>query len=316
MWAWLASCALGSEVRTEPRDATPFEAWLPEEQQAARWLGERPCASRPKLLPGLQQICMGRDVEGGLLAGLFTSQAVAGAAILVADDDDGAAGGTLVVAAADTLVYSVFDGILTEQRARGMAYVPLEAGGNVWAAPFRPRVFLRPNVLFGTLVLATGGIVLQSAIDPMPPPTFAPPNVFGAHPPPAVGYPALVALNGGLMLQVATAEEIAFRGWVQSGLARSTSELGGVALGSLIFGLAHTTNVLFMPPEDRVPYLLYAVPYITLTGTWLSWTYHREGYELGPSVAEHFWYNLAVSTAATLLDPEHHLFSLRFGGPF
>jgi membrane protease YdiL (CAAX protease family) len=312
MWSF-ALPVLASEVRLDLQ-----APWLPEERQAAGWISDDQCSPGQSIVPGLWQLCTGREVEGGLLLGLTAVEAAAGVAVLLSTPPQGgvfdSGRTTLLVAASEPMIYSAFDALLASQRARRLPYVPLESGAEIWSAPFRPQVVLRPPVLLGTLALASGAVALDAATRDVPTPTFDRPNLLGAHPPAALGYPAIALLNGGLMLQVATAEEIAFRGHLQSALVRGTGEGGGLVLGSLIFGASHATNALMLEPEQRRPYLLYSLPYITLTGTWLSWVYHQSDYKLSSSVAGHFWYNVLVSTAGAVLDPEHHLFSLQLGG--
>jgi membrane protease YdiL (CAAX protease family) len=118
-----------------------------------------------------------------------------------------------------------------------------------------------------------------------------------------------MVLSAGLMQHVAIAEEVAFRGVVQSGLTRATNESAGWVWGSLIFGGSHAVNALFLPQEEVVPYLAISVPWITLTGSWLGLVYRWGDYSLTGPVAVHFWYNLIVSGAAFAADPEHHMFS-------
>ena len=110
------------------------------------------------------------------------------------------------------------------------------------------------------------------------------------------------------MSHVAVAEEIAFRGLVQSGAARATSELGGFAIGTAVFGPFHALNALVLPEEERLSYLAIGVPWITLTGSWLGLVYMWGDYRLGGPIAVHWWYNMLISAAAFAANPEDNLF--------
>jgi membrane protease YdiL (CAAX protease family) len=105
--------------------------------------------------------------------------------------------------------------------------------------------------------------------------------------------------------QVAAAEEIAFRGLLQSGLARRYGETQGWLAGSLLFGLFHASNVVFLAPDQRVDYLVKSVPFITALGAYLGWVYRERGYSLSSSAAVHFWYDFLLEAVVFALDPKN-----------
>ncbi len=290
--AWIVVAA-AQPLRPARTSAT--EPPLPEELEAAEQL--RKCRVRRFMtyVPGSWSACMGRKAEGAALAALTGTQLAAGVAVLAADPptreelglfDNGHL--TFLLGATLPLVYESGRATLDLQRARRLPYVPRDTTGELFRAPFRPRVLARPDVAIGTLVLAGGAVALNAALGEPVRPMLGSPNVLGARPPPDLGYPALTLLHGGLMMQVATAEEIWFRGIVQSGLTRKTNPTSGWLLGSLVFGAVHVANLPFIPRAERPRYLAAAVPYITVAGSWLGLTYRWSGYSLAPPVAVHF----------------------------
>ena len=72
----------------------------------------------------------------------------------------------------------------------------------------------------------------------------------------------------------------------------------------------------FIDARDRVKYLYAAVPFITVLGSYLGWTYHDAGYELSTPVAIHFWYDFLVEAVDFLADPKNSPLSMRLGFAF
>ena len=140
---------------------------------------------------------------------------------------------------------------------------------------------------------------------------FERPNLFGRTVNTLPGMLAGGGIGVGLFTHVALAEELAFRGLVQSGFTRSKGEEQGMVLGALVFGLFHSTNALFLPADQRVDYLVKAVPFITLVGGYLSYVYAKSGYSLSPSIAVHFWYDFLIEAASFAMDPKNSPLSMR-----
>jgi membrane protease YdiL (CAAX protease family) len=112
------------------------------------------------------------------------------------------------------------------------------------------------------------------------------------------------AIYAGLFEHVAVAEELLFRGIIQTGLARKFGEMPGWIVASLIFGAAHSLNILFLPPNERLGYLAVNVPVITLLGAYLGLVFRHSGYSLVPSTALHFWYDFLLSFGDMALHPQ------------
>ena len=306
----LLALALASPLpqgRTDPlAEPTPAEL-------AARARPDNCRSALVELLPGVGPACTGRPAEGAFLIGLTAVEIGATGAVFAATDPPTANSRSTgrqvtLVALQDVLVYSWSRTSVDQALARGALYAPPDELPQMLAAPFDPRVLKRPAVFAGILALAGGGTALQYALDP-PQHFWGRPNLFGATPTEALGYPLAAGMHGVLMSHVAVAEEIAFRGIIQSGAARWTNEVGGFAIGSAIFGPAHALNAVFLPPEERVGYLAVAVPWITLTGSWLGLVYMWGNYSLTGPIAMHWWYNMLVSATAFAANPQENLFS-------
>ncbi len=265
------------------------------------------------LFPGLGSLCAGRATEGSLVLALGLSELGTGLTVGLKDSFGNPGAVLPLLAFGDLLTAGAIDTTLRLQRAARLPYVPPETLGEAFAAPFRPDVLSQPLVwggILGTFALGLvyselfeGGLTTRHA--------FERPNLFGKTVNTLPGMLAGGGIGVGLFTHVALAEELAFRGMVQSGLTRSKGEESGMVLGALIFGLFHSTNALFLPADQRFDYLVKGVPFITLIGGYLSYVYAKSGYALSPSIAVHFWYDFLISAASFALDPKNSPLSMQ-----
>jgi membrane protease YdiL (CAAX protease family) len=277
------------------------------------------CPARGSLLlPGLLQTCRGRRTEGAILAALGVAELGAAVTGAVTDGLGSSAAGVPLIALGDLMTLSIFDVGLENQRAARLAYVPQESLGELVRAPFSFEVLSRPAVWGGILGSLAAGILVSAAVDHGIDTTNAGkrPVLFGREMNSAVGYPLAGAIGLGLFEHVALAEEMAFRGGVQSAFARSSGETGGWIYASLIFGAIHGSNILFLERGQRFTYLVVGVPFITLLGSYLGLAYRCSGYSLAPSVAIHFWYDFLIEAAGFVADPKNSPLALSWGMPF
>jgi membrane protease YdiL (CAAX protease family) len=218
----------------------------------------------------------------------------------------------------DTYLYSVVDVELDKLRAARLRYVPQDTLGELALAPFNLRVLGQPDVALGIIGLTAIGVGVSALVDESFDTTHAGerPNLFGHTFSRRVGYPLAGGVGIGVFEHVAIAEETMFRGAVQSALARSLGETNGWIWGSVVFGLAHATNALFLPADQRLAYLAIGVPFITVVGSYLGLSYRWHHYSLAPSVAEHFWYDFLESAVFFTLDPQHSPLSASIAIPF
>jgi membrane protease YdiL (CAAX protease family) len=301
--ALLAGC--GPPPR--PARLSDAEPERPRERAARERLANARCSTNWSLLyPGLGQICLRQDAEGGAIAALST---VEGAG-LIYGAVKGQRGLTYVTAVGvqDLYVYGAFAPTLERQLAARQRFVPEETFGELLLAPFNGRVLAKPDVWGGILGMSLVGIATSALLLDRGR-TYHPgttPVIFGKDVPPGVAYPAAGLAFAGLFSHVAPAEETLFRGYVQSSLARACGEGCGWALGSFIFGLSHAPNALLLDnARDRERYLAIGVPFLVLAGQYLGFSYWRNGYSLAPPVAVHFWYDFIASAVDFALDPRH-----------
>lgn len=313
----IAPTACGPELhqarrsRDEPPSARELEAL-----QRVRASRCRPVAALA--FPGVNELCEGRALEGAALMGAGAAELATGIAVAAKNGIEFPGAGAPLIAVQDLWLYGSFNAVLERQRAARWLYVPQDSLEELMVAPFNGRVLLQPDVLGGVLVAVGGAVALSSVLSgPIQPNTpFGRPNLFGQTYPVAGGDALAAAIGVAFFEQVAIAEETTFRGYFQSQLARTWGETAGWLGASLLFGATHSLNALFMPPAQREPYLLGAVPYITLTGAFLGLSYRWHGYSLAPPVAIHFWYDFLQSAIFFLLDPQHSPLSASLGGTF
>lgn len=320
----------------------------PEVRAAAAESRERlwPLGKQPRWAAGFSLLCPGcghfylrRPAKAsGFLIG--TASLFAGGLALLLDstavDDDnaplgrrfgdasGPIGLQLAAAGQNLWMYSIFaayrDARLLRRNA-GYAYpVSDETIGDLLLAPVRPRVVARPWFWAGLPVLFGAALAMTMALDGD---ADGRPSLWDVREINFLGRrfsrPAGFALGelywAGLFLPVGVGEEALFRGVLQPGLTESFGPWGGWALASLIFGAAHIGNFLGGSAEQARAGL-WAVPFITATGSYLGLVSMKTGYKLETSVALHFWYDFLLGTASFIQDPQNQPFVVRIGWAF
>jgi membrane protease YdiL (CAAX protease family) len=263
-------------------------------------------------------MCRGRRAEGTVLASLGAAEAGAAIAAGATSGFGSSAAGVPLIALGDLWTLSIMDVALEEQRAKRIRYVPQESLGELAVAPFSAQVLARPSVWAGIAGSLAAGILVSAIVDRGIDTHNAGkrPVIFGRELNTAVGYPLAGAIGIGLFEHVALAEEMAFRGILQSSWARSMDETRGWLYASAVFGLAHASNIAFLDRDERLTYLAVGVPFITLLGTWLGFAYRSSGYSLAPSVAIHFWYDFLIEAWSFLTDPKNSPLAVSWGMPF
>lgn len=314
------SLALFAGCGTPPRPArtSAAEPERPRERAARERYEHRRCSPYwGFLFPGLGQLCLHQDAEGGTLMGV-TGLDVAGLVAGAAADKPSAIllGSTGIM---DAYLVGGFTPVLQRQLAAHKRFVPEDTLDELLFAPFNGRVLARPEVWGGVLGQTAVGLLLSFALldrGSTPHPSAAP-RLFGQDVPRGLAYPAAGLTYGATFSQVAIAEETVFRGVIQSGLARSCGEGCGWALSSFAFGLFHGTNAIgISDPKERLRYLAIGLPYLVLSGQFLGGVYWMNRYSLAAPVAIHFWYDFLLSTVYYAMDPRHANISARVGFPF
>jgi membrane protease YdiL (CAAX protease family) len=289
------------------------------ETEAAARFADRSC--RPPLAafyPGLGHLSCGKPSEGKALVAAGTLELAGALAGGIARGADSAAAQLPLLAFSDLLVASTFDLILDSQRGERLVYTPSEELPDLLGAPFDPRVLRDPLVWGGIAGSLAAGLLVSRIVDgPINTDGLGrEPVIFGARMHDAVGYPLAGALGTALFVQVAVAEEMAFRGVLQSGWARSSGETAGWAYASAAFGLVHAGNLPFIERGNRLKYLYAGVPFITLLGSYLGLAYRYGGYRLSRPVAVHFWYDFLLEAIGFAGDPKHSPLSAGIGTRF
>jgi membrane protease YdiL (CAAX protease family) len=293
---------------------------MPREREAYDLVVDVDCSGFAYgLLPGLHQLCLGKTAEGATLLGLGVAQLGVGTAVAIDKDVMHPGAAIPLVGAGDLLLYSAADYAFEEQRARRFLYVPQNRFDELLTAPFNPEVLTSVDV-FTTIIVA---IALEMGLDALTGDSVfkdtrlgANPNLFGATVDKRIGDPTATLIGAGTFLQVAVAEESFFRGVLQSGIARNYGENAGWLWGTLLFGLAHAPNALFIDASKRLQYLEVAVPFITALGGSLGLSYRIHDYSLLAPVAIHFWYDFLISAIAFYLHPDSSPLAARIVLPF
>lgn len=315
--ASLAAVGLGCASPLARARLNAAEAPSAREEEARVRLAKVKCSRQLAwLFPGLGQICQNKPDEGAALAAV----GFADTSVLVGGIATAQKSATLVSAVAlqDAWVYGIADTVLEEERAQRLRFVPQDTLGELAIAPVNRRILSKPEVFLGLLAGVAAGFGASALAREVGRPHFGDtPRIFGADARPGLAYPAAGATFATTFEHVAIAEEAAFRGLLQSGLARSCGESCGWAVGSYIFGGFHATNALFIDdPDQRKRYLAIGVPYLVLVGQYIGGIYWKSGYSLATAVAMHFWYDFLLSVVDFMYEPRDSMISAKIALPF
>jgi membrane protease YdiL (CAAX protease family) len=298
---------------------THVEPVAPEEHDAGFRLTHARCSTWLGLLfPGLAQMCLHQDGKAAVVGGLAVGELGTAIAVAVETDEPGHPGLVLPVLALQNLwVYGLADAAIQKDLAERALYAPRDSLTDLVAAPFNWQVMKWPAVWAGTLGFLAVGIGVSLLISDVDTARAGDdPDLFGRRFDRRLGYPLGVGVGAGLFGHVAIGEEVLFRGYLQSKLARSYGERGGWIGASVIFGLAHAPNALALEGDQQRDYLLYALPIITAAGGYLGWLYRDSDYGLASPVAMHFWYDLLLTTTFFVIDPDSSPFQAGVTIPF
>jgi membrane protease YdiL (CAAX protease family) len=311
--ALIAGCA----PPIHPARTSAAEPPSERERAAAERFARRRCSPNWKFLyPGVGQLCLGKTAEGSAIAAMTAVEAAGFAAAVV--EGQPTVQVQMLSGVQNLYVYGVVEPALERQRADRRRLVPQDTLEELLVAPFNPRVLSQPDVIGGVAGLTALGaltsiFLLSRGV------TFRPehtPRLYGRDVGSAGAYPLAGAIFAAQFGHVAIGEEIFFRGYVQSGLARRCGDACGWAASSFVFGAAHATNAIGLPKEAIPRYLGVGVPLLVVVGQVIGGSYWRHGYSLAPPVAIHFWYDLLLSATAFALDPRASPISARIGGAF
>jgi membrane protease YdiL (CAAX protease family) len=88
----------------------------------------------------------------------------------------------------------------------------------------------------------------------------------------------------------------------------------GLIYSSLTFGALHFSNLLFSDKPDYLSALIQ-VGEATIAGYFLGRDVQRRGYNIGPAVAAHMWYDAVLMIGSFLINPENNFLgvNIRFG---
>lgn len=171
--------------------------------------------------------------------------------------------------ASQSALHVMFYSIYSSYRDGG-AYGPYrnENFGTLLAAPFRPKYLTQPDVFLPLLLLLGGGAALGPKAYPV---TLVSPGMKnGGH---------LAFYITGTSLNAAVGEEAFFRGYLNHTMTGSLGPTWGAIASGTIFGAAH--------------YPMTSTPVVqTALGIYLGFMHQRHGFDMGPGIALHFWWDI------------------------
>lgn len=306
---FVATVACSRPLRRARMSST--QAVTPAEVEAEMLLARPKCsASLGLFFPGLGQYCSNRGKLGLALAAAGAVELGTMLAVMTNNEAGVEHPGAAVplIMFQDLWAFGYFEPLIKSQLARRALYAPPDSVADMIAAPFNVEVLKKPEVWLGIAGTLAAGIAVTLLVDDTPSTDNLgkDPNLFGRTMDRRVGYPLAGAVGTVLFSHVAVAEELIFRGAIQSGLARSMGQTAGWLLASGLFGAFHAFNAFSIENDaQRKEYLLIGLPFITAIGSYLGWIYRHNDYSLAPPIAVHFWYDLLLSATFFALDPQN-----------
>jgi membrane protease YdiL (CAAX protease family) len=100
-------------------------------------------------------------------------------------------------------------------------------------------------------------------------------------------------------------EEYICRNWMMPLLDYKYGQKKGLIISSAIFGGAHFTNLLFADkPNYKSAFI--QVGEATILGYFLGRDVQKRGYNIGPAVAAHMWYDFTLMLGSFLINPKNN----------
>jgi len=102
------------------------------------------------------------------------------------------------------------------------------------------------------------------------------------------------------------AEEYVFRNWLMPQLDYRYGKKKGLVLSSVAFGLSHFPNYFKANSRETRMAALSQLATTSLAGMVYGFDVQRRGYNIGPSVAAHAWFDMIVMVGSFLINPENN----------
>ena len=162
--------------------------------------------------------------------------------------------------------------------------------GRLSASAFQWRYLKEPDV-YVPLLISAGASFLD---EPQGPSLFKlrSLNWFGSDVSPATAGVGSILLETVGFALLAVAEEGFFRGVLQTELSERVNPNFGLIASSVLFGMAHY-------PSHGLVYSLRA----TVAGLYLGWRFKQSGYDLGHTIAIHFYIDFTPTIIQLFRDP-------------
>ncbi len=119
------------------------------------------------------------------------------------------------------------------------------------------------------------------------------------------GLAAFGTVSMAMSWSAGVGEEYLFRNWMMPLLDYRFGQKKGLILSSALFGTAHLSNLLFSENPD-IKSTLLQVGEATLAGYFLGRDVQRRGYDIGPAVAAHMWYDFTLMLGSFLINPRNN----------
>jgi membrane protease YdiL (CAAX protease family) len=192
-------------------------------------------------------------------------------------------------------LYSTYQSL--HEKAFGINKVHMESSiPDLMLSPFKPKYLTSPWVFIPPLLGA--GITYLSTKHGQPLSSVEHISMLNADFTPGQATRVVAGFNAPRYVMVASGEEMFFRGMLLTELTERTSPTIAVVSSSVLFGLWH------------VPYNGWTNGLgATVVGLYLGYRYESNGYDLGETIATHFWFDWVTKMVEFLIDPKSCFFA-------
>jgi hypothetical protein len=192
--------------------------------------------------------------------------------------------------ATDTMLYSSYAAYRDARARDNSGYrlsAPRESLSDLAAAPFSWQFLARPTTFIP--------LAIQAAA------VFSKGNHYRIDRASDVSKNDLYVFNFVANEMTAVGEEAMFRGFLNSEFSDRYGNGMGLAISSVIFGLAHSGQGQTAAPLEA-----------TVAGLYLGWVHQRNGFEAAEGVALHYWINVLAGIGAIQNGGSAQLLTVRF----
>ncbi len=174
----------------------------------------------------------------------------------------------------------------------------------LYLAPFKPKNIFTP-ITGGMVLLAAAFVGLEKMNETESINQVEKMYFINKYIPRNEGLAAFGSVSMAMSWGAGIGEEYVMRNYMMPLLDYRFGQRKGLVISSVLFGSAHLTNLFFVENPDYASALLQ-VAEASVAGYFLGRDVQRRGYDIGPAVAAHTWYDFTLMLGSFLVNPRNN----------